>query len=412
LKESLFVVLFLTGHQFWCETMEFVMELTTPFQNFQNVLCNISGQSSDGLISMISQCGLDKKLERSICEAVKGDNRQLNAWLFSEGMKAGQIIAWIAPVKFGHSKYVWMIGHQTISAIMVHKWFTGSREALSSDALLKQKLVSPPLLFVEPVAVSKVTKSDLGHQDEFAIFQTGYADAPAEVNDLEQRMVINTTYAVSKRKEALLRLVQIVDDPNHPVIECLAQNLELFSVLHNEGHNQGHFVGEWPHEDVIKKNCIMYEAVEEFRACLAAVLLAEHLPISDLQKEAFALSVFVVRFLGFGYEAYHLKSHRRETVREVTVGLMFFEWLVINNVVTPNSKGLSINYSNLRESLRNAFIRISDAEARVTERSQAELKQIAVFWYKIAFPNRDYSLFAKSVYDEIGCERSKIYDQN
>lgn len=378
------------------------MELTTPFQNLLQVLRNGASEEPSKLVTKINQCELDPLLDTALCCAVMGDNRPLNRWLFDQGMWPGQTIAWIAPIKAAHYKYVWMIGHQTKSAQLAHTWFADNRALIKEDPLLQQEQISPPLLFVDTVALSKVGKDDLGHDDEFAIFQTGYSDAPSEVSDLEQRMVINTSYAVEKRLSALNRLSSLVTEKNSDVLLCIRENIELFSILHNEGHNQGHFVGAWPHEDSVKKKCVMYEGVEEFRACLGAILLAEHLPMSELQKDAFAMSVFMSRFFGFGYDAFTLKSQRRETVREITVGLMFFEWYAKSGVIRMNDSGFEVDFKQLRFASRKAFAAIYVAEAAVSEYGQDALKQIALPWYQLAFPSKAYSPLAKKVYNSLG----------
>jgi hypothetical protein len=156
----------------------------------------------------------------------------------------------------------------------------------------------------------------------------------------------------------------------------------------------------------------MYEGVEEFRACLAAILLVEHLPLTELEKDAFALSVFMARFFGFGYEAYSLTSQRRETVREITVGLMFFEWFSKCKIVRMTESGMLIEYHLLRNVAKQAFADIFSAEATYPERNQTALKQIALPWYQLAFPEKYYSPFAKKVYTEIGMKGAKHDQQN
>ncbi len=295
-----------------------------------------------------------------------------------------------------------MLGQQNPTASLVHRWFDDAQKTIIYDRLLDQQMPPPPpLLFVDTFAVSNRSRESLDGEDEFAIFQTSYKDSPTEVSDHQQRMVINATYATKKREQAFGNLLASVTEYTSPVIDELRNNLSLYGILHNEGHNRGHFVGAWAHEDSIKKNCPMYGAVEEFRACIGAIVLAEHLPLTELQKDAFALSVFMSRFFGFGYEAYLLSEHRRETVREITVGLMFFEWLVQEGVIREYGDYLRINYPEVRPALIRAFSLIYEQEANVENRDFEALKKIAREWYRLAFPNSNYSLLSKKVYNRI-----------
>ncbi len=354
-----------------------------------------NGKSGPEIASKIAEVEIPLDLKNGLIKAVAGDNRSLNEWLFTVAMEQDQPLVWIAPIKAEVPTYVWMVGLQPQIAWQVRQWFASVSEITKNDPLLKQRAVTPPLLFVKPIALSQ---SVIGNNtpDEFAIFQTGYIDSPAEVVDLEQRMVINSELATLKRKEAMRHMRAVCSPADSEIIDVLEDNLELFAILHSEGHNQGHFVGKWPFEDYIKKTCILYEAIEEFKACLAAVLLTGHLPLSAKVKEAFALSVFATRFFGYGYEAYCLKNQKRETVREITVGLLFFEWLILKEVISISNGNLTIQTQDMIKELKNAYLKIDAAEAEA--KTADNLREIAEDWYKIAFPLGDYSQNAKLVY--------------
>jgi len=363
------------------------------------------GQNPDSLSKEINLCDVSVNLKLALIEAVNGDNRPLNTWLFSEGFNRGQCLSWIAPVKDENSyKYAWMIGWPNDTALDVQDWFRNSRSLTKFNPLLLQEFVTPELLFVDTYKVSKISFDEFAYEDEFAIFQLGYKNAPVEVGDANQRMVINTNFAVEKRLLALDRLDFISETSrNRDVISCIKDNLELFSVLHSEGHNQGHFVGAWPLLDKVKSKAVIYEAVEEFKACLSSVVFVEHMPISEQKKTAFAVCVFMSRFLGYGYSAYKLTSHRRETVREITVGLMFFEWLIHDKVIRVCESGkIDFDATDLKTSLVNACEKIFNQENNVKERSYEELNLIARYWYSLAFPRKDYSYCAKKVYNTLG----------
>ena len=364
------------------------------------------GKSPKMLWDEVCKAVADQSLQQPLNEAIFGENRPLNAWLFNESTKQDANLVWLAPVKSDRPKYVWMIGKPNPEASKVHEWYKEVRQNLYHDPLLVQRKIPPSLLFVDPIAISSVTLSELVGEDEFAIFQTAYEKTPDEVPDIEQRMVINMKYSITKRKSALIRLQSLCDE-SEALTNCFAENLELFSVLHNEGHNQGHFVGHWPHEDVVKKTVVLYEAVEEFRACLASVLLATHLPISQIQKEAFALSVFATRFFGFGYDAFMLQSQRRETAREIVVGVFFFEWLMKEGVLELDLEKcrLRINSNMILSAFFSAFLGINNAEKKIAYLDSEGLREIATNWYKFGFPNKCYSQNVQMLYTKISERR-------
>lgn len=362
------------------------------------------GQDPVSLSKNVDLCDIPLDLKSALIKAINGDNRPLNGWLFSEGFCKEQCIAWIAPVKDSTSyKYAWMIGWPNKTSLEVQGWFRDIRSMTKSDSLLLQEHITPELLFVDTHKVSKTNFDEFAYEDEFAIFQLGYKNAPVEVGDFDQRMVINTRFAVKKRLSALQNIDFICySNRNKDIISCIKNNLELFSILHSEGHNQGHFVGAWPLLDRVKRKTVLYEAIEEFKACLASVVFVEYMPMVNSEKTAFAVSVFMSRFLGYGYDAYKLKHHRRETVREITVGLMFFEWLVYDNVVHVYESGkIDFDGDNLKTSLIKAYRKIFNQEHNVKERNYGELKTIAKYWYKLAFPMQEYSLNAKKVYNAL-----------
>ena len=377
-----------------------------PPQHF-NALLELFQKSSNmsgaQLAQLIRELPLDLALSSALQQAVLGDNRPLNAWLFKEGAYPNTPLVWIAPIRARNPRYVWMVGHANSTAHSVHTWFTNVRDATKADFLLRQTSISPPLLFVDPYKVSTATTREAGQEDEFAIFQTGYEKTVDEVSDLDQRMVINVQHSIAKRRQAIMRLRKVLRN-NDTIANLLDENIELYAILHNEGHNQGHFVGAWPHEDVIKKNTVLYESVEEFRACVAAVLLAEHLPLSENLKDGFALSVFMTRFFGFGFDAYGLKVQKRETAREVTVGIFFFEFLLANKVISIEKGAdticLNIDLSRLRPAFTLAFRQLFEEES-AAERTGAGLRSIAENWYRKGFPGGEYSKSVVEVYNAI-----------
>ncbi|MEN9922414.1 MAG: hypothetical protein RL097_691, partial [Candidatus Parcubacteria bacterium] len=378
------------------------MNETEVYVDLLAVFRSAQGKGVSELSCAVSGCNIPEQLKLAVCAAIGGDNRPLNKWLFTDGFVYGHCVAWIVPIYSDVPRYIWMLGKQNLTSILVQGWFKKIRSALSTDPLLGQEQITPSLLFVDTFEVSAVSVGEFRYEDEFAVFQAGYKNTPVEVSDLEQKMVINTAYALQKRQEALARM-KILGWVDNDLIDCLDNDLETFAIIHNEVHNQGHFVGAWPFEEGIKKKCLLYEAVEEFRACLATIVMVEHLPLTDVQKDNYALSVFMSRFLSFGYEAFCLKTQRRETAREITVGLMFFEWLIRKGVISLDELGnKSINAAQVRSALLEAYMLIFTQESGLSRYSQDGLKVVAKFWYQLAFPRGAYSQKAKIVYYLIG----------
>jgi hypothetical protein len=384
------------------------MNLPLPIKNFIQLMTNAHQYPLDKLQEAIRQLGLTDDLMVALVEAIAGDNRKINTWIFERTPLKDAPIVWAAPIRSIEQPYAWMVGFHSSQAEYALGLLNNAEAITASDPLLRHTAVPPPLLFVAPLVVSsaKDYRNGADKPDEFAIFQVGYKNSPTEVSDLEQRMIINSTHLSTKRATSLdrLRMVLQEDGPLLPIVE---HRLELFGILHSEGHNRGHFVGSWPFEDIIKKNCILYEAVEEFRACLASVLLVEKTDLSEIEKDAFALSVFMTRFFGYGYEAFRLKDHRRETVREITVGLLFFEWLLHDSVLSvikiDEKPQLQFQFKSLRSSFKKAFEKIDHDEAQLVHDDSEGLRKIAREWYGRAYPNGYYSQNSLSVLNYL-CE--------
>jgi nicotinamide riboside kinase len=376
------------------------MNSSITYVDLLTVFRSAQGKNVAELSGAVLGCNVPEQLRISLCAAIAGDNRPLNHWLFTGGLVPDQCIAWIAPIRSDVPRYVWMVGRQNKTSIQVHEWFKMARGDLSKDQWLVQEKITPSLLFVDTDEVSTVSVGDLQYEDEFAVFQVGYKDTPVEVSDLDQKMVINTAFALRKRQESLTRM-EWLNWLEGEFATDIKADLEAFAIIHNEGHNQGHFVGAWPFEERIKKKCLMYEAVEEFRACLASIAMTEHLPLTDVQKNNYALCVFMSRFLGFGFEAYCLEKQRRETAREITVGLMFFEWLIKKGVIRFDLGGESISGEKVRLALLEAYRLIFVQETGLRRSDHDGLKQLARFWYQLAFPGGTYSQEVKNVYNAL-----------
>lgn len=144
--------------------------MKVPYKQLITIFKNENGKDGWIVAQEINELEIPVTIKNALIKAVTGDNRDLNEWLFSEGMTEGQTLVWIAPIKAPSPTYVWMLGSQPEVATKVQRWFRDAGESTRLDSLLQQVQVTPPLLFVKPIALSR---SILGNdtQDEFAFFK-------------------------------------------------------------------------------------------------------------------------------------------------------------------------------------------------------------------------------------------------
>lgn len=354
----------------------------------------------EAFIKELGKINLEGEIVSTLISAIGGDNRPINNWLFTHRHEANTPLVWLAPTAYeNRTHYAWMIGYRSQLAEDVEQRFAKASKMTVTDPLLLETSVPSPLLFVDPVEVSQKATANPTNEvdyDEFAIFQTNYKGTKTEVSDLEQRMVMNTKYLISYREKTLRRAKLLLDSDE--TLDSISTNIELLALLHTEGHNRGHFLGPWPLDK--QKKIVLYEALEEFRACLVAIKLGEHLGLTRQEQDALAVSAFFTRFLGYGYDAYCLPEQRRRTTREITVGLMFFQTLIRKEAISFNQKTrkfLKLGPTSIRQALLEALDEIHRKEF-LGKRNVASLRDSARHWYGVAFPNRNYSEEAVAVY--------------
>ncbi len=385
------------------------LPLPKPWERLRSLLRMANHLSQEELKERIRALSLAPQIRSALSMAVDGENRDMNSWLFSHSSQDQSPLVWLAPVigKGGATRYAWMIGFQSPLAPDVSASFERASKGAQSDPLLLQRICPPPLLFVDPLEVSQTSLRADGvvDYDEFAIFQTNYKAKRSEVPDSEQHMVLNANYVTEYRRKVLRRAFSVMEFQD---MSALDQEISFLSLIHTEGHNRGHFLGPWPLDS--DKNIVLYEALEEFRACIVAIRLAEHMGLMEKTLDLLATSVFLTRFLGYGFDAYCLSEQRRRTVREITVGLMFFETLRRSGAIEFN-EGENLPpqiYPNLiRKTLLHSLKEIHEAE-KEANRNTDHLRKLARHWYGVAFPNRNYSREAIAVYQLLS-ERTLNY---
>lgn len=384
----------------------FLSQFGKPWNDLLSLIKRADTLEPSRLVHELGSLQLDDTLVLALIEAVKGDNHLINDWLFSRPADYSGPIAWLAPVTLeGSTRFAWMIGHQSTLTPDLRQRFAAAASAATEDPLLQQCLVPSPLLFVHPVEVSVFGGRDQRkdtNQDEFAIFQTNYRADKPELSDFEQRMVVNADYLVNYRQRVLARARLLSGFKE--VLDSVSENISLLALIHTEGHNRGHFLGPWPLED--EKKVTLYQALEEYRACVAGIRLAEHLGLNSQQLDVLAISVLVVRFLGYGFDAYCSPNLQRRTAREITIGLMFFETLLASGaieLVTLDPVRLKIDPVAIRQTLIGTLRQIHEVEAQAVSDGKCvePLRELARQWYRKAFPHANYSPAAQSIHNTL-----------
>lgn len=371
-----------------------------PWSSLLNIFTEAGQMPKTSLMQSITALPLEKNLQHGLLEAIQGDNRPLNIWLFDSKHQDKELLAWVAPVIIeGETRYAWMIGERSMLTPDVEQRLSIANKRAALDPLLMQRDIPPPLLFIRPLAVSKFRDVRSTTNDEFAIFQTKYRAATEEINDFHKRMALNCDYLFEYRRTALNRARRLITENRE--LSVINQSLPLYALLHSEGHNQGHFLGPWPYHE--NKECLLAEALEEFRSCLAAIRLVEHSGMSEREVNEFAFLVFAVRFFGYGFDAFCLQKQRRETIRELSVGYMFLQSLVAHKIIRVASDGRVIIPSllKLRHCLVDTLKEIHDAEKSARKGGIESLRALATHWYEIAFPNQSHPKEALVIYENM-----------
>ncbi|MEK7063782.1 MAG: hypothetical protein AAB955_03800 [Patescibacteria group bacterium] len=361
---------------------------------------NANSLSEDALIAVVASAELDTEEKAALLDSIQGDNRKMNKWLFSLPADYAKEIHWMVPVKWeGKRMFAWMIGRQSDKTSKVRDLFDLAAKGCEADPLLIQKSVPLPLLFIWPREVTKFDgweyRKDTD-KNEFAIFQTGYDAVVEEYTDFDQRMALNMQYLTDFRLAALKRL-ELLTGPQQ-YIDSLRSDIDFFAMLHTEGHNRAHFVGPWPLDS--EKVCIAHELVEECRSCLGAIAMAEHMPLTEEQRDNLAVSIFTTRFFGYAYGAYKTEKKLREEVRETMVGLMFFMRGIESGAVSWDGKTLKIDPRKLRKALLAMLKEQHEAEARIKP-SIPDLKELGLKWTRRIFPHSRYPDAVMQVYDAL-----------
>ncbi|MCP2731366.1 hypothetical protein [Limnofasciculus baicalensis] len=385
-------------------------ELETQWLELLNLFRLSDSLKEQVLIQRIKALALPDDLCHALICSIEGNNRIINEYLFDLPVTYQQPVAWIAPVIVnGDKRYAWMIGQVSSEISEVRSRFDRASARVGDDSILMCKHEPKPLMFIEPLALSDFSESAESNGseidktvDDFAVFQVGYKGTEGDIEDFDQRLVLNATLLEKNFNTAINRAAKVIDGLQEIDNYLLEQQAKLLAMIHAEAHNRGHFAGSWPFDKY--KTCVLHEAVEEFRACLNAIRWTEHLNLTSYQADLFAFSVFAIRFFYYGYRAYVEPIKTHQSIRETSVGLMFFETLNQSRVfcIDPNKKIFHrFKITQVRPALIAAAEKLNQQEFKARSQGTEGLREVGRYWYQLAYPNSNLSPEAQSIYTNL-----------
>lgn len=122
------------------------------------------------------------------------------------------------------------------------------------------------------------------------------------------------------------------------------------------------------------------------------------------QTDLFAFSVFAIRFFHYRYRAYVEPVKTHQSIRETSVGLMFFEILNQAGVfcIEPNKQIFhQFEITQLRPTLIAAAEKLNQQESEARSQGTEGLREVGRYWYQLAYPNSNLSPEAQSIYTQL-----------
>lgn len=384
--------------------------LDRTWQRVLNIFELADEMKDQDLIDEIKSLDLSNGLIDGMITSIKGDTSLINEYLSNLSRTYSDIIAWLAPVKINNQKrYAWMLGKISSVLADVRYRFEQASVKVCDDPILMCKYEPKPLMFIETIAVSRFKELNLSQDvdnsydpDDFAIFQVGYKNPVKKIDDFEQRLILNSNLLKNNFYNSLKMASKFIVELREIDFNFINAKAELLAILHAEGHNRGHFAGAWSFNN--DKRCLLHEAVEEFRACLNAIKWSEYLGLNNYEMNILAYGIFAVRFFHFGYRAYINPIKDRQNIREISVGLMFFEVLKQANILQVNPNNIfncHLQLDKVKETLVKTLEILNQQEFEAKEQGFESLREVGTYWYKIAYPNANFSVEAQTIYNKI-----------
>jgi hypothetical protein len=388
-----------------------ITALETQWQELLDLFRLSDSLTEQVLIQRLEALDIPQKLRHALICSLQGNNTIIKEYLFDLPLTDRQPVAWIAPVIINTQKrYAWMIGRISSELSEARFKFDRASARVRDDSILMCSHEPKSAIFIDEIAISKFSKSLVSQDTEsikdidvFAIFQVENKDNKEDIEPFDKQIFINTSVIEQNFKNASVRAAKVIQGLREVDYLLLEQQAKLSMIVHIEAHNRGHFAGAWPLDK--SKSCILlHKAVEEFRACLNAIKWLEHLDLTTDQADILAFSVFAIRFFHYGFVGYvdPIKTHR--TALQISVGLMFFQTLYQAGVfcIEPNQKILhQFELTKLRPALVAAAQKLNQQEFEARSQGPEGLREVARYWYQLAYPNSNISPEAQSIYTHL-----------
>jgi hypothetical protein len=224
---------------------------------------------------------------------------------------------------------------------------------------------------------------------DFSVFQVEYTGDKIR-DDIDQLMPMNADFLTNQAFQTyeLMKQTCSIELLDYFKINVLSQ-IGLLTKFHTELHNYGHFVAAFPYEKPFK-DCDLYEAVEEFKACLMAILLMAEMSEDVNLAESFALLVVCTRIFGYGLRSYLVEEKTSELVREISVGVFFFETLKKAKTLALNPL-VQIDISQIISSVRDIATTIYEVEEKAKIDGIDHLIDFSIQLFTTSYPNKQLS---------------------
>jgi hypothetical protein len=261
-------------------------------------------------------------------QAILGSVDSINQFLFSKNRVANEEVIWIAQTET--DQFVWMIGN--IDPIETVVGQIRSEIANYSALYNSGSIYKPPTArFINATTTSQwqrktgMSLESESFSEDMTIFQVGYNGDDVR-EDVDQNFAINLDVLQNNSEFAYKVAKENLPAPFVNLINRkVAPNVRLFTAMHIELHNIGHFVGPWPFSTK-HKGAMIYEAIEEFRACLSAASLYSQIATLDREMAAaFSLHILVTRIFYYGLRSFEKKKRNKAETREVIVACLFID---------------------------------------------------------------------------------------
>lgn len=320
---------------------------------------------------------------------------QMNSFLFTLPVTENRVIAWMAKTQ---GQYVWMTSMISEEVATIRNIIQNNIATLKQNILTNFSELPPNLLYVNVFAQSKwqqnLNDSFDSKVSDFSIFQVQSEED--KIRDIDQLMIINSDFLINQCQYTREIMEKYCSSETLLDYDKLVlSHASLLTKLHTELHNIGHFMGAFPYETKTKNNS-NYEAIEEFKACLTAIEIINQTGVDKKYKDGLSLLIICTRIFNYGYRSHFAKHKNKQIVREITVGVLFFELMKKYSVIEMSRK-ITIHTENIMKVTQEELERLYELEQLAVHKLDY-LDQIACDYYKFAYPDSNLSSDLACIY--------------